>query len=48
MDLGQVNVQDVLGTIIVFDLAACPVETFNLDRFSVFDGSAERDWLLLA
>lgn len=43
VDSSEVNVQDVVGAIIVLDLAAGPVETFDLDRFSIFDRAAEWD-----
>lgn len=43
MDLGQVDVLDVVGGVVVFDLAAGPVEAFDFDDFVVGDGAAEGD-----
>lgn len=44
MNLGQIDIQDVLSAIVVLDLAACPVKTFNLHCFSILYGSTERDY----
>lgn len=35
---GEVDVLDVVGAVVVFDLAAGPVEALDLDGFAVFDG----------
>lgn len=43
VDLGEVDVFDVVRGIVVLDLAAGPVETFDLDDFAVGDLSAGRD-----
>ena len=43
VNLSQIHILDVVGTIVVPNLPSCPVETFNLDNFSIFDGSTERD-----
>jgi hypothetical protein len=43
VDLSQVDVQDIVSTVIVLDLSARPVQAFDLDRLSIFDRSAERD-----
>lgn len=43
MDLREVYVFDIVGRIVVLDLSACPVETFNLDYFVVRDLSTRRD-----
>jgi len=43
VDSRKVNVQDIVGTIIVLDLPAGPVETLDLDRLSILDGAAEWD-----
>lgn len=40
---GQVDVQHVLGAVVVFDLAAGPVDAFDLDGLAVFDRAAEGD-----
>jgi hypothetical protein len=44
VDLGQVDILHIVGAIIVLDLAACPIETFNFDHFVVLDRSAEGDY----
>jgi hypothetical protein len=44
VDLGQVYITDVVCGVVVPDLAACPVDTFDLDHLSVFDGAGEWDW----
>lgn len=43
VNLGQVDVLDIVGTVVVLDLPSCPVKTFDLDSLTIFDGSAERD-----
>lgn len=43
VNLGQVDIANVVCRIIVLDLAACPVDTLNLYRLSVLDRSSERD-----
>lgn len=47
MDLGEVDILDVVGGIVVLDLAAGPVETFDLDDFVVGDFAACGDWFRL-
>lgn len=44
MDACEVYVADVVCGVVVADLAAGPVEAFDLDDFAVFDGSGEGDW----
>jgi hypothetical protein len=46
VDLGQVHVLDIVSVVGVLDLSSCPVQTLDLDGFTVLDGSAERDWEL--
>lgn len=43
MDLGEVDVLDVVCGIVVLDLTTGPVETFDLDDFVVCDLAAGRD-----
>lgn len=43
VDLGQVDVANIVCRIVVLDLAARPVNTFNLYCLSVLDRSSERD-----
>lgn len=43
VDLGEVDVFDVVRGVVVLDLSAGPVETFDLDRFSVGDFPAGGD-----
>ena len=43
VDLGQIDVANVVCRIIVLDLAARPVDTLNLYSLSVLDRSSERD-----
>ena len=43
VDLGQIDVANVVCRIIVLDLAARPVDTLNLYCLSVLDRSSERD-----
>lgn len=46
MDLGQINVLDVVGIISILDLTACPVDAFDLDYFAVGDFAGGRDCAL--
>lgn len=43
VDPGQVDILHVIGAVVVLDLAACPIEAFNLDHFVILDRSAEGD-----
>lgn len=43
VDLGQVNILDVVCVVGVFDLAAGPVNAFDLDYFAVCDLACKRD-----
>ena len=43
VDPGQVDILYVIGAVVVLDLAACPIEAFNLHHLIVLDGSAEGD-----
>lgn len=38
VDLGEVHVQDIISAIVVADLSACPVDTFDLDRLARLNG----------
>ena len=40
---GEVDVLDVVGAVVVFDLAAGPVDAFDFDDFAVLDGAREGD-----
>lgn len=42
--LRQVDVLDVVGAVVVLDLSARPVQTFDLDCLAVLDGAAEGDY----
>jgi hypothetical protein len=44
MDLRQVYVLDIVGRVIVSDLASGPIETFDLDNFIVGDFPIGRYW----
>jgi hypothetical protein len=46
VDLGQVDVLDVVGRVVVADLPAGPVETFDLDDFVVGDAADGGDCLI--
>jgi hypothetical protein len=37
VDFGQIDVLDIICVVGVFDLAACPVDTFDFDDFAVGD-----------
>lgn len=39
VDFGQVDIANIVGGVIVFDLATSPVDAFNLDGFAVLDGA---------
>ena len=41
MDFCEIDVPDIVGRVIVADLAAGPVDTFDLDCFAVLDGVNE-------
>jgi hypothetical protein len=41
VDLGEIDVSNIVGTVIVSDLAASPVDAFYLHRLAVLDGSGE-------
>ena len=43
VDAGEVDVFDVVGAVVVADLAAGPVDAFDFDDFVVFDGAGEGD-----
>ena len=45
MDLGQIDVLHVIGTVIVLDLPTCPVDAFDLDDLAIFYGSIEGDYI---
>lgn len=45
MNFSQIDIADIISRIIVSDLAAGPVETFNFDYFSVLDSASEWDWM---
>jgi hypothetical protein len=44
MDLGEVDVQNVISTVVVLDLSTSPVETLYLDSLSILDGTTGGDW----
>ena len=46
MNLGQIDVLHVIGAVIILDLPACPVDTFDLDDLAIFYGSIEGDYIL--
>ncbi len=41
VDLSQINVLDIVSTVVVLDLPARPVEAFNFDGLAVLDGAAK-------
>lgn len=43
MDLAKVNRPQIFGAVVVANLAAGPVDAFNLDSFSRLDGANCRD-----
>lgn len=52
MNLGKVNISDIVGTVIVADLSASPVNTFDLYCLTILDFATERylarvSWVLL-
>lgn len=46
MHFGEINIQHVVGGVVVADLSACPVEAFDFDGFVVADGAAEGDYVV--
>lgn len=44
MYFGQVNVSHVICAVIISDLTAGPVNTFNLDGLAIFDGIGKGDY----
>lgn len=44
MDFSEIDVQHVVGRVVVADLAACPVKAFDFDGFVVVDFAAEGDY----
>ena len=40
VDLGQVDIFHIVGTIVVLDLTTSPVKAFDFDCLAVFDGSS--------
>ncbi len=44
MDLGQINILDVVGGIVVANLPTRPIDALNLDNLPVFDGTIERNY----
>ena len=47
MDLGQIDIPDIIRTIIVADLTPSPVNAFNLYSLAVLNGTVEWDWTRL-
>lgn len=47
MDLRQIYVFDIIGGIVVLDLASSPVETFDFDDFVVGNGATSGDYTSL-
>jgi hypothetical protein len=43
MDPGQINIAHVIRRVIVADLAAGPVDAFNLDGLAILDGAVGGD-----
>ena len=43
VDLGQIDVANIVCRIVVLDLATCPVDTLNLYSLSILDRSSKRD-----
>ena len=41
MDFCQVDVLHVVGAVVVTNLSAGPVNTFNLDHLAILDGTIE-------
>lgn len=44
MHAGQIAVLDVVGAVIVFDLATGPVYAFDFDSLARDDLASERNW----
>ena len=44
MNFSQVDVSHIICTVIISNLAASPVYTFDLDSLSIFDGIGEGDY----
>jgi hypothetical protein len=45
MDFSQINIFHVICTVVVANLAACPVNALNLDDLAILDPAAEWDYL---
>ena len=43
VDLGEVNVLDIVGAVVIPDLTTSPVEAFNLHSLAILDSSAKGD-----
>lgn len=43
MDAGEIDILHVVGAVVVADLAAGPVDAFDLDDFAILDGAGEGD-----
>ena len=43
VDLGEVNVLDIVGAVVILDLTTSPVEAFNLHSLAILDSSAKGD-----
>ena len=43
VNLGQIDVLHVIGTVVIADLAAGPVDALDFDHLTVFDGPIEGD-----
>jgi hypothetical protein len=48
VDAGEVDIADVICGVVVSDLTASPVETFDFDNFTILDGAGEGDCVELA
>lgn len=43
VDLCEVDILHIVGTIVIPDLAASPIDAFDFDDFAVLDGAVEGD-----
>lgn len=43
MDLCQLNISDVVGTVIIADLPSRPINALDIDNLAILDLVAERD-----
>lgn len=48
MDLRQINILDIVRTVVIANLSASPVDTFDLYDLPILDGTIEGNYLIIS